>query len=139
MRLPLFRALPDDIIEVVWNMLDDDAKITLNREYFFKYNHLCYDKMSVHDKYGYDRVMIRNDDSFVFKNLLDNHGKLWISNKKYAYNNQIHNNYLYFLLCLIYENNSSRCSEILNKFLNKEGLSKNLYKKYRTKNIRWSN
>jgi len=139
MRLALFKELPDDIIEVVWELLDNHAKILLNRELFLEYNYSCYNKMSIHNKYSYDRVMIRNDDSFIFKNLLDNHGKLWVSNKKYAYNNQIHNNYLYFLLCLIYENNSSKCNEIMTNFLNKEGLSKNLYKKYRTKNIRWSN
>ena len=139
MKVALFKALPDDIIGVVWDMLDNDAKIMLNREFFFRYNYVCYNKMSIYNKYGYDRVMMRNDDSFIFKDVLDNNGKRWLSNKQYAYNNQIHKNYLYFLLCLIYENNSSRCNEIMNKFLNKEGLNKNLYKKYRNKNIRWSN
>ena len=119
MKLALFKALPDDIIGVVWDMLDNDAKIMLNREFFFRYNYVCYNKMSIYNKYGYDRVMMRNDDSFIFKDVLDNNGKRWLSNKQYAYNNQIHKNYLYFLLCLIYENNSSRCNEIMNKFLNK--------------------
>ena len=34
MKLALFKALPDDIIGVVWDMLDNDAKIMLNREFF---------------------------------------------------------------------------------------------------------
>ena len=29
MKLALFKALPDDIIDVVWDMLDNDAKIIL--------------------------------------------------------------------------------------------------------------
>ncbi len=135
----MFKSLPDDIIEMIWNMLDHSVKSTLDKKHFLSYNFRHYSSMSIHDQYAYNRVMIRNDDSFVFDNIISNYGKKWVSNKKYVYNNHIHNNYLYFILTLIHESNASKCNEIMTTFLDKEGLSKNLYKKYRIKNIRWSN
>ena len=95
--------------------------------------------MSRHDQYAYNRVMIRNDDSFIFNNIITNYGRKWVAEKKYLYNNSIYNNYLYYMISLIHENNAGRCNEIMTTFLDKEGLSKNLYKKYRIKNIGWSN
>ena len=135
----MFKSLPDEIIDMIWNMLDHSVKSTLDKEHFLLYNFRQYNSMSIHDQYAYNRVMIRNDDSFVFDNIISNYGRKWISNKKYVYNNNIHNNYLYFILSLIYESNASKCNEIMTTFLDKEGLSKNLYKKYRIKNIRWTN
>ena len=140
MHITLFKSLPDDIIDIIWNMLDDSVKSSLDKRYFFSYNFDNYSTMTLHNQYAYNRVMIRNDDSFIFNNIISNYGKKWILNKKFVdRNNQIHNNYLYFLISLIHENNSSKCDKIMMKFLDKEGLNKNLYKKYRIKNIRWSN
>lgn len=139
MHITLFKSLPDDIIDIIWNMLDDSVKSSLDKRYFFSYNFDNYSTMTLHSQYAYNRVMIRNDDSFIFNNIISNYGRKWMSNKKYIYNNQVHSNYLYFLLSLIHESNASRCNEIMATFLDKEGLSKNLYKKYRIKNIRWSN
>ena len=140
MHITLFKSLPDDIIEIIWNMLDDSVKSSLDKRYFFSYNFDNYSTMTLHSQYAYNRVMIRNDDSFIFNNIISNYGRKWMANKKFVdYNNQVHSNYLYFLLSLIHESNASRCNEIMTTFLDKEGLSKNLYKKYRIKNIRWSN
>jgi hypothetical protein len=140
MHITLFKSLPEDIIDIIWNMLDDNVKSSLDKRYFFSYNFDHYSTMTLHSQYAYNRVMIRNDDSFIFNNIISNYGRKWMSNKKFVdYNNQVHSNYLYFLLSLIHESNASRCNEIMATFLDKEGLSKNLYKKYRIKNIRWSN
>ena len=139
MHIELFQCLPYDIKDIIWDMLDTRVKSSLDRRHFSEHNYEHYNSMHRHDQYGYNRVMIRNDDSFVFENIISNYGREWLSNKKYVYDNRVHSNYLYFLISLIYENKSSRCNEVITRFLNKEGLSKNLYKKYRIKNIRWSN
>jgi hypothetical protein len=139
MNIAIFKLLPDDIIDIIWSLIDHGIKSSLNTEHFYKYNYLHYNKLMIHDQFAYNRVMIRNDDCFIFENIISNYGRGWVSNKKYAYNNQIHNNYLYFLISLIHENSSNKCNKIMTTFLDKEGLSKNLYKKYRIKNIRWSN
>ena len=134
-----FKSLPDDIICIIWEMLDHGVKSCLDKENFSSYNFRHYDSMSRHDQYAYNRVMIRNDDSFIFNNIITNYGRKWVAEKKYLYNNSIYNNYLYYMISLIHENNAGRCNEIMTTFLDKEGLSKNLYKKYRIKNIGWSN
>ena len=139
MHLEIFQSLPYDIKDIIWNMLDISVKSSLDKKHFLKHNYKHYSSMSRHNQYGYNRVMIRNDDSFVFENIILNYGREWVADKKYVYDNRVHNNYLYFLISLIHENNSSRCNQIMCRFLDKEGLSKNLYKKYRIKNIRWSN
>ena len=135
----MFKSLPYDIKDMIWNMLDISVKSSLDKSHFLKHNYEHYSSLSRHNQYGYNRVMIRNDDSFVFANIISNYGREWVANKKYVYDNRVHNNYLYFLISLIHENNSSKCNEVMSRFLDQEGLSKNLYKKYRIKNIRWSN
>ena len=139
MRLELFITLPDDIIGMIWDLLDSSVRCVTNKNNYERNHSIMYKGISSHNKYTYHRVMIRYDDSYVFERILHEYGKQWLANKTYVYNNTIHRNYLYFMLYLIREYNASRCNEKLTSYLKSEGLCKNLYKKYRTKNIRWTN
>tara|TARA_A100001015_G_scaffold313624_1_gene421278 strand:+ start:1121 stop:1546 length:426 start_codon:yes stop_codon:yes gene_type:complete len=139
MCVELFKKLPNEIIEIVWNMLDNTKKVVLNKDGFYKFHNEVYTSISLYNKYTLNRVVIKNDDSLVFQEIVNKYASFWLQQKKYICDNKLYNNYLYFILALIYQYNASKCNEILNNYLKKEGLSKNLYKKYRIKNIRWSN
>ena len=120
-------------------MLDNTKKVILNKENFYKYHDELYITISLHEQYTLNRLVIQFDDSFIFGEIINKYAKKWLQQKKYICNNRMHNNYLYFIMTMIYEHSASKCNEILNNYFKTEGLSKNLYKKYRIKNIRWSN
>jgi len=138
MELALFKLLPDDIIDEIWFFLDDTVKLLLDKTNYAKYHDSLYNNMDLHNQYSYHRYMIQHDDSFIFNQILQTHGKLWIGKKKYIYKNDRHANYFYFIISLIQQYQSKKCNILLTNYVNEEEMCKNLYKKYRSYNIRWN-
>ena len=139
MKLEQFRSLPDDIIGVVWTMLGPETKALLDRANFEEHHEAVYRSIGAHRRLSYHRVIMRHDDSYVFEKILRTEGLAWARMKRFPYDTTIHNNYLYFLLFLVQEHGAARCGEMIKSYFDKEGVGKNVYKKYRIKNIRWSN
>jgi hypothetical protein len=73
--------------------------------------------------------MVRQDNSFVFNQLLIENEKKWLNMKKYYYKNCIYANYLIFLDSYSLENESTNCRKLLIELFEELGLSKNRFKK----------
>tara|TARA_B100000073_G_C23670681_1_gene548491 strand:+ start:621 stop:995 length:375 start_codon:yes stop_codon:yes gene_type:complete len=123
---------------MIFEHVRDEEKIFVNKEYYFKYHHLLKNKIDSKHYDNYLRDIIRNDNSFVLNQLLEENYEKWLSKKKRIHKNIIYNNYTDYLigLCLDYE--STKCRELINDFYNNKGLSKNLHKKNRNNNKRWT-
>ena len=81
--------------------------------------------------------MIRQDNDFVFKQLLVDYHKKWFEMKKYYYRNCIYSNYITFLDAYSFDNESTKCINLLTTFFQEQGLSKNQHKKNVIKYIKW--
>jgi hypothetical protein len=137
MLFALMENLPDDIIALIWGHFNASNKIFLNKEYYSKYNNLI-DKLIPRRYESYIRDIIRNDCSFVFKNLLDRKFIKWILMHNYKYNDVIYTDYIHFILYYSSLNKSHKCNNILNLELRLLGLKKDWRTNSRIKNNRWS-
>jgi len=139
-KLLLFiEKLPSDITKSIINFIPNIVSVFLDKKSYIE-NHFTIKKYILKDQYeNYIRSMIRQDNHFVFENLLRENFDKWLLYKKYTYKITIFSNYIYFLLEYCIENKSDNCKNIINEYLKKSGLSKNQHKKNTHKNIRWTN
>jgi len=83
--------------------------------------------------------MVRQDNDFVFKQLLVENYQRWLNMKKYYYKESIYSNYINFLDSYAIDNESTKCRKIIQDLFEELGLSKNQHKKNTIRYIRWRN
>jgi len=132
--------LPYEIIKYIKDYIPITSLIFTNKQYYLKYHYLL--KINIIPKESienYIRDIVRRDYHFVFERILNENYKKWFEIKQFIYKNIIYKNYIYFLkdFCLI--NESCKCRNTLNSFLEENGLCKNQHKKNPSKHIRWKN
>ena len=129
--------LPKELIFIVYDYIPEVAMIFLNKEYYKKYHHLFKDCIHRKKLENYVRTTVRQDNEFVFNQILQENYKKWLTFKKYLYKDSIYANYIYFLKIYCAENQSTKCINLINKLFEELGLSKNQHKKNIIRNIRW--
>ena len=128
--------LPDELIIMIWKMVETKYKVFVSKKYY-----LLYHPLIVIPKYRYNsylRNIIRNDCYFVVNQLLNENSNCWIKMNNIKYKNSVYASYLHYILALCIEYNASRSRSIIEEFC-KLGLGKNRPKKNRHKNIKWTN
>ena len=130
--------LPNEICDKIFEYVKDEEKIFINKEYYGKYHYLLKNKISDKNYDNYLRDIIRNDSDFVLNQLLEENYEKWLAKKKRFHKNIIYNNYSDYLIGLCLEYESTKCRELINEFYDNKGLSKNLHKKNRNNNKRWT-
>ena len=103
-----------------------------------KYHYLISSKISYNNYDNYIRDIIRTDSSYVLNQLLHENYERWLAKRKRIHKNIIYNNYTDYILGLCLESESTKCRELIIEFYNTKGLSKNLHKKNRSNNKRWT-
>jgi hypothetical protein len=135
--------LPTELCSLIRSFVSYTVFIALNKEYFFSYHYLFHNLINKRQLEAYIRTMIRQDNDFVFIELLKENHKWWYKMKNYMYRDSIYAHYLVFLQAYCGENDSFKCKKALTELfinlgLKKElGLSKNQHKKNITRNIIW--
>ena len=129
--------LPKELYLIVDSYIPAIAKIQLNKELYVKYHHLFRDCINRKQLENYIRTTVRQDNDFVFDQLLNENYKRWINMKKYYYKNCIYSNYIIFLESYAIDNESTKCRKKIVDLFQELGLSKNQHKKNITKYIRW--
>jgi hypothetical protein len=135
--------LPTELCNLIQSFVSSVLYIGLNKEYYFLYHHLFYNLINKRQLETYIRTMIRQDNDFVFVQLLRENHKWWLKMTNYIYRDSIYAHYLVFLQAYCLENDSFKCKRTINDLfvnlgLKKElGLSKNQHKKNITRNIIW--
>jgi hypothetical protein len=129
--------LPDDVIRYILEYIPLKTLVFTNKKHYNLYHSLI--KSSIINYENYIRDTIRRDNSFVFCKIIAENYMKWVSIKKYAYQNIIYANYIYFIVDYCTENQSTRCRNELIEFLKEHGLCQNRHKKNIYKHIRWKN
>jgi len=121
--------LADELIELIFDYVPKIVKVFLSKQIYLEDHWLIRKHINKRDIENYIRTVVRQDNSFVFKQLLIENEKKWLNMKKYYYKNCIYANYLIFLHSYSLENESSNCRKLLIELIEELGLSKNRFKK----------
>ena len=130
--------LPNEVCSIIFSYVRNEEKVFLNKEFYEKYHYLISSKISYNNYDNYIRDIIRTDSSYVLNQLLHENYERWLVKRKRIHKNIIYNNYTDYILGLCLESESTKCRELINEFYNTKGLSKNLHKKNRNNNKRWT-
>jgi len=128
--LELIKKIPEVLLDNIFSYIPYINLYNINKLYYNNYHNIISKNIINKKKIeNFNRLIIRKDYYFIFKYLLEENGKKWISMKKYYYKNIIYSNYLMFIFNYSIENNSNKIKNILIDYFEKIGLSKNLHKK----------
>jgi hypothetical protein len=127
------------IINEIKKYISNKTLLFVNRENYIN-NHCLIRYLVPRIKFeNYIRNILYRDFDFVFQQVIQENYLKWLQIKQYIYKNNIYKNYIYFIKGFCIENNSEKCRNVLNIFLEKLGLCKNQHKKNVIKHIRWKN
>jgi hypothetical protein len=130
--------LPREIIKTIEDYIPRIVTIFLTKDnYLLNHKHV---RQYINNKHieNFIRAMIRQDNYFVFKQLLVENSDRWLNLKKYYYKNCIYSNYIHFLDEYCIDNESTRCRKLIMELIEELGLSKNRHKKNVVQYIRWT-
>jgi len=133
------KILPDELEDIVYSYIPKSVTIFLTKQKYIEGHHLIRSLINRKNIENYIRSMIRQDNDFVFKQLIVENYNRWINMKKYYYKECIFSNYIYFLESYAIDNESIKCRKIIIDLFEEEGLSKNRHKKNTIKYIKWKN
>ena len=131
------KRLPLELVRYIKEYIPKKNFVFTNRVNYNLYHSLI--KPSIKDYENYIRTMIRQDNEFVFKKIIEENFSKWYEIRQYKYKNMIFNNYFYFVMNFCIENESNNCIRMILEFLKEHGLGKNLHKKNIVKYIKWKN
>jgi hypothetical protein len=129
--------LPFYIVNEIKKYIPNKILLFLNREKYIYYHILIRQMIPIIKYENYIRYIIYRDFDFIFQQIIQENYLKWFEIKEYVYKNNIYKNYVYFIKGFCIENNSEKCRNFLNNFLEKLGLCKNQHKKNIIKHIRW--
>ena len=113
------KRLPPELIRYIKEYIPKKTFVFTNRENYNLYHSLI--KPSIKDYESYIRAMIRQDNEFVFKKIIEENCSKWYDILQYKYKNMIFKNYLYFVMNFCIENDSNNCRKIISDFLKEHG------------------
>lgn len=139
-KLVYFEILPTEILELIWENVTPLIKSSVNKVNFEKYYNYRLINISENENIErYVRFIIVNDYIFILKNMLKIKFDYWFKIKNYHYKYTVYPNMMHFLHNFCIQNNSQKCKQHIIETFENRGISKNLHKKNRIRNIGWTN
>jgi hypothetical protein len=129
--------LPEVLVDIVYEYIPLSTKTFLTRKNYCENHHLVKSYINKRQYENYIRCMVRQDNSFVFSFLMNENIIIWGRIYNYLYKDYTYSNYLLFLHEYCIENESTRCREIVDNYIEILRLTKNRHKKSTPSNSRW--
>ena len=114
------RTLPADITRYIRIFVPMEHLVNTNRLYYQKYNTTkrCAMSHALHNSYV--RAMVRNDNEFILKYLIEQYSVAWMKKKSIKYKHSRYKNYYDHLVHYSIEQESTKCSALLKTNNNRE-------------------
>lgn len=129
--------LPEVLVDILYSFIPISVTMFFTKENYLTNHYRVREFINIKKLEQYIREMVRQDNNFVFNQLLvENYGR-WLNMKKYYYKECIYSNYLNFIESYAVDNQSTKCIKLIKVFLEEQGLSKNQHKKKTSRYIRW--
>jgi len=132
-------SLPDELIFIIYLYVPKIVKLFLTKQKYLQEHPLIKQHINKQNIENYYRTMVRQDNDFVFKQLLVENQQKWFNMKSYYYKTCIYTNYITFIESYADEHESSNCKQLIVDLFEELGLNKNQHKKNRIKYIIWKN
>ena len=130
--------LPYEIVDIIYSYIPKNVTAFLSKQNYLNEHKIITNTIINNGKMeNLIRAMIRQDNNFVFNQLLKENYKRWLIMRKYYYKDCIYLNYLIFFESYAIDNQSTKCRKLIGELLEELGLSKNQHKKNTIKYIRW--
>ena len=129
--------LPEVLVDIVYEYIPLSTKIFLTRKKYCENHHLVKSYINKRQYENYIRALIRQDNHFSFKFVMDENLLIWLHLRKYIYKDCTYKNYIFFLHDYCIDNESTKCRELIESFIEKLGLCKNEHKKNITEYVKW--
>jgi len=117
--------LPFELLDIIFSYFPDISKLRLNKYYYKKYHKIVMEKLVKGKGESYIRCMIRQDNEFIIKHLIDENYERWLKFRDYYYGGLEFDNYIHFLKYYSSENNSEKCEDEICKYILKKKSNKN--------------
>lgn len=110
--------LPYELLDIIFSYLPDISKLRLNKYYYKKYHHILNNFIKNGKCESYVRCMVRQDNDFVIKHILEDNYSKWIRimNYYYYYDGLEFHNYMHFFKYYCSEHNSQKCENVIIEF-----------------------
>jgi len=131
------KNLPEVLVDIIYEYVPMKTKIFLNKNNYIDNHTMVKGFIDKRQYENYIRCMIRRDNSFVFSFIINENIHIWSRLRKFLYKGYIYRNYIFFLYDYCIDNESSRCKQLIENFIEKLGLSKNEHKKNVVRYIKW--
>lgn len=132
-------SLPQEIKTIIYSYIPKYVTVFLTKEnYFFDHPYL-YEyiaKIRGANTENYIRTMIRQDNDYVFRQLLLENSEKWLNMTKYYYKTCIYVNYLTFIESYAIEHESVKCRKVLVEFFQETQKQKG-FKKNIVRYVKW--
>ena len=132
-------SLPDELILIIYSYIPKMVKLFLTKQKYIEEHKLIKKYINKTNIENYYRSMLRQDNDFVFKQLLVENQQKWFNMKSYYYKTCIYTNYITFIESYADEHESSNCKQLIVDLFEELGLNKNQHKKNMIKYIIWKN
>jgi hypothetical protein len=132
-------SLPDELIFIIYLYVPKIVKLFLTKQKYLQEHPLIKQHINKKNIENYYRTMVRQDNDFVFKQLLVENQQKWFNMKSYYYKTCIYTNYITFIESYADEHESSNCKQLIVDLFEELGLNKNQHKKNMIKYIIWKN
>jgi hypothetical protein len=128
--------LSNELINIIYSYIPKTITIFLNKQNYLCEHHLIRKYINKTKIENYIRCMARQDNDFVFEQLLYENNIQWSCNiKNYFYKQTTYQNYLFFMEEYCNEFESEKCRKLIIHILQELGLRKNQHKKNIVKHI----
>lgn len=129
-------SLPKEIKTIIYSYIPKYVTVFLTKEnYFFDHPYLYEYIDKSRGSENYIRTMIRQDNDYVFRQLLLENSERWLNMTKYYYKTCIYVNYLTFIESYAIEHESVKCRQILIEFFKQK--SEKRFKKNIVRYVKW--
>ena len=139
MRIELFRLLPYELVQLIWDKLSTECKATLSVGLYDTHHANLYRSIDPRMLYSMHREVVRTDSAFVLKRILSEDGATIAGRRDYRYGASVFGTYMAFLLDQARRHGANRCVLAIREYCESSGMRTNLPKNNRTKGTRWSN
>lgn len=121
--------LNDDVLSLIYEQLTPEVLWPLNKANYVKHHSVVKTLIPKEHYDSYVRDMVRQDCSFVFSHILSERFDDFHKWKKYYFNNNMFPSYLIFLRTFAFDNNATKCLEVIDAICEKKGFESNWYKR----------
>ena len=130
--------IPEEIIKIIYEFLPISKKKLLTKKSFNLYYYVNNKDKKINKMYTkYLKFLIQKKCYIHIDIIMHIFCGKFLSIKKWKYKHKTYPNFLVYLKDYALKNNSQKCYELIKHLL--EPSKKNIYKRIRTRNIRWSN